>query len=193
MKRELEKRSYRGSLLVSERGATAAGAGSVTGYAAVYDSSSAPLTDAHTGRTFIERIAPGAFKRALARKPDVRLLVNHDPSLLLARTKSGTLRLFEDINGLKIDATLPDTQLAHDVLTLLRRGDMDQMSFGFHTLKDEWSEAGGVPVRTLIDLTIDDVSVVTYPAYPATMVHARSGLSSAAVKRIIDLWQLTQT
>jgi len=191
VKREIERRSFRGTLRASKGGTTAAGAGNVTGYAAVYDSSSVLMPHPTYGN-FYERISPGAFRRALARSPDVRLLVNHEPSLLLARTKSGTLRLAEDSRGLKIDATLPDTQLARDVLTLLRRGDMDQMSFGFYTVRDEWSEAGGVPIRTLIDLTIDDCSIVTYPAYPDTTVHARSGLSSAAAKRILDLWQLTR-
>jgi HK97 family phage prohead protease len=83
---------------------------------------------------FIERIAPGAFRKTLTETPDVRLLINHE-GLPLARTKNGTLRLKEDDAGLYMDADLPDTQAARDLYTLVERGDVDQMSFAFRVIR----------------------------------------------------------
>jgi HK97 family phage prohead protease len=171
---KLEKRSFK----IEVRSDDAAAPPRIVGYAAVYNELSGPLVDAHSGTVFRERIAPGTFAAALADNPDVRLLVNHDPSLLLARTKSGTLRLTDDEHGLRIEADPPDTQLGRDTLTVMRRGDMDQMSFAFYVQADEWTveeiEGHKTPVRTLRALAVDDVSVVTYPAYEATNVEVRT-------------------
>jgi HK97 family phage prohead protease len=195
MQRELERRSYKNELRAeaSEPGAPPR----IAGYAALYNSMSELL-----GGAFYERIAPGVFKRALERMPDVRLLINHDPSLILGRTRANTLRLAEDERGLQVDNDPPDTQPARDILVSLRRGDIDQMSFGFYTLADEWTEEEVHdkvwPVRTLLDLDIDDVSIVTYPAYQATQVQVRMkprtivrGLSVA--RRILQILEKTGT
>jgi HK97 family phage prohead protease len=168
MKSKLEKRSFK----VEVRSDEPAAAPRIVGYAAVYNELSGPIPDGRGG-TFRERIAPGTFAAALAAAPDVRLLVNHEPTHVLARTKSGTLRLTDDETGLRIDADPPDTQFARDLLVTMRRGDMDQMSFGFYVTDDEWDEADGEIIRTLRGLNIDDVSVVTYPAYEATAVEVR--------------------
>jgi HK97 family phage prohead protease len=127
---------------------------------------------------FIERIAPGAFRKTLTETPDVRLLINHE-GLPLARTKNGTLRLQEDQTGLYMDADLPDTQAARDLYTLVERGDVDQMSFAFRVIRQKWNE--GRTERTLTELSLadGDVSVVTYPAYPTTSVEAREQLRAA--------------
>jgi len=143
----------------------------LSGYAAVFNDDSVPLP-------FIERIAPGAFRKTLTETPDVRLLINHE-GLPLARTKNGTLRLKEDETGLYMDADLPDTQAARDLYTLVERGDVDQMSFAFRVIRQKWNE--GRTERTLTELSLadGDVSVVTYPAYPTTSVEAREKIAAA--------------
>lgn len=143
----------------------------LSGYAAVFNNDSVPLP-------FIERIAPGAFRKTLTETPDVRLLINHE-GLPLARTKNGTLRLKEDEAGLYMDADLPDTQAARDLYTLVERGDVDQMSFAFRVIRQKWNE--GRTERTLTELSLadGDVSVVTYPAYPTTTVEAREQIAAA--------------
>ena len=143
----------------------------LSGYAAVFNDDSVPLP-------FIERIAPGAFRKTLAETPDVRLLINHE-GLPLARTKNGTLRLTEDQAGLYMDADLPDTQAARDLYTLVERGDVDQMSFAFRVIRQKWNEGRTERTLTEVSLADGDVSVVTYPAYPTTTVEARAHLQEA--------------
>jgi len=143
----------------------------LSGYAAVFNDDSVPLP-------FIERIAPGAFRKTLTETPDVRLLINHE-GLPLARTKNGTLRLTEDQAGLYMDADLPDTQAARDLYTLVERGDVDQMSFAFRVIRQKWNEGRTERTLTEVSLADGDVSVVTYPAYPTTTVEAREHLHNA--------------
>jgi hypothetical protein len=123
---------------------------------------------------FREVIDPAAFTRTLQSGPDVRLLIDHEGQPL-ARTKSGTLELASDSQGLHMRSTLdpsdPDVQR---LLPKMRRGDLDQMSFGFRVPRggDAWEN----DLRTLreINLAGGDVSVVTYPANPNTSVSLRS-------------------
>ena len=141
---------------------------SFSGYAAVFNSDSEPLP-------FIERIAPGAFKRSLKSKNNIRMYLNHDSSMLLATTRAKTLRLAEDDRGLKVEADLPDTTVGRDLSTLIRRGDVDSMSFGFSVPArgDSWSDDG--MVRELKEVRLYEVSVVTgFPAYQATSASVRS-------------------
>jgi hypothetical protein len=138
------------------------------GYAAVFNT----RTDLGS---FQEQIAPGAFKRALGEGQDVRMLFNHDPNMVLGRTKSGTLRLSEDNTGLRCQNDMPDTQLGRDVYTLMKRGDVSQMSFGFIVRAEDIEfNADGSALRTITDVDMFDVSIVTYPAYESTSVEARS-------------------
>ena len=140
----------------------------IEGYAAVFDQFSEDLGG------FREKIRQGAFSKTL-QEADVRGLVNHDPNYVLGRTKSATLRLWEDREGLAIEVDPPDTQWARDLMVSVRRGDIDQMSFGFKTIRDKWQqdEAGQV-TRELIELGLYDVSVVTFPAYPQTSAQVRA-------------------
>lgn len=118
---------------------------------------------------FWEQIAPGAFNRALEENQDVRFLVDHNPSLVLARTTSGTLDLSSDKRGLRVDADLADTSVGRDLVVLLERGDVSQMSFGFTVETDEWAmQKDGSELRTIRDVNLFDVSAVTFPAYPQT-------------------------
>jgi HK97 family phage prohead protease len=143
----------------------------LSGYAAVFNDASVPLP-------FKERIAPGAFRKTLSESPDVRLLINHE-GLPLARTKNGTLKLTEDDRGLRFDAELADTQEARDIYTLVQRGDVDQMSFAFRVIRQNWSKDKSERTLTEVSLADGDVSVVTYPAYPTTSVEARKKIADA--------------
>jgi HK97 family phage prohead protease len=143
----------------------------LSGYAAVFNDSSVPLP-------FVERIAPGAFRKTLTETPDVRLLINHE-GLPLARTKNGTLTLREDERGLFMDAVIADTQEGRDLYTLVQRGDLDQMSFAFRVIRQKWNEQRTERLLTELSLADGDVSVVTYPAYPTTTVEARAHLQEA--------------
>ncbi len=131
------------------------------GYAAVFNADSSPLP-------FIERIAPGAFSKSLKSRNDIKLLWNHDTSLVLGSTRAGTLRLVEDSFGLKAIASLPDTQAGRDASVLLKRGDVSAMSFGFTVPigGDSWDKSGNV--RTLNRVSLHEVSLVAFPAYSST-------------------------
>lgn len=118
---------------------------------------------------FYEQIDKAAFNRALDEQHDVRFLVDHDPSRVLARTASGTLNLSADRQGLAVDADLADTSVGRDLRVLIERGDISQMSFGFIVTEDEWKmQKDGTELRTIKDLDLFDVSAVTFPAYPQT-------------------------
>lgn len=121
-----------------------------------------------------EQIARGALDGALERS-DPRALINHDRSLLLGRRSAGTLRLAADDEGLRFEIDLPDTSYARDLRTLVARGDIDGMSFGFMPDKDRWSTApDGAQLRTHTDVAqLIDISVVTLPAYEGTSVALR--------------------
>ncbi len=129
---------------------------------------------------FFEQVAPGAFSKTLG-EADVRFLVNHDPNLLLARNKAGTLRLSEDDAGLATDADMAPVSYAQDLAVLLERGDISQMSFAFETVKDQWETLDDDnELRTLLEVRLWDVSVVTYPAYEDT----DAGLRGAAFDQL---------
>jgi HK97 family phage prohead protease len=149
----------------------------ITGYAAVFGKQSVDLGG------FIEVIEPGAFARALDEKHDVRCLKNHDPNLVLGRTKSGTLTLEQNGKGLKFTVKPGDTQTARDTAEEIARGDIDGCSFAFRTLVDEWDYDQDPPLRTLKDMELFDVGPVTYPAYPDTSVAMRS---LAAVQKRVE-------
>lgn len=138
----------------------------VSGYAAVFNS------ETDIGGYFREQIAPGAFSLALS--GDVRALFDHDTAHVLGRTKSGTLRLREDDHGLAVEIDLPDTQIGRDLTASMERGDIDGMSFGFRVTKQEWDETQDPPLRTIREVELFEVSVVTFPAYADTEVALRS-------------------
>lgn len=143
----------------------------LVGYAARFNELSVDLGG------FVERIDPVAFDWTLSQKPDVRALIDHDSSLILGRTTSGTLRLNTDKKGLKIEVDMPETTYARDLLVSLERMDISQMSFGFRMIEDGWDFTDpNKPVRTLrkLDLEDGDISAVTFAAYPTTSVIARA-------------------
>lgn len=136
------------------------------GYAAVFH------TEARLG-SFVETIAPGAFAASLADGGDKLALVDHDPARVLARTRSGTLRLAEDTRGLAFDLDVPDTQAGRDVLELAKRGDVGGMSFGFRVHGPD-GEAWKGNRRELRAVDLIEVSaVLAFPAYQSTEIHVR--------------------
>jgi len=150
----------------------------ISGHAAVFNKLSEDLGG------FREKIAPGAFASTIT-GADVRALFNHDPNYVLGRTKSGTLSLIEDAKGLAITIDPPETQWANDLIESVKRGDISQMSFGFRAVADEWDD--GKKVRTLKEVELFDVSVVTYPAYPQTDVKIRSLIAKIGEDKAIEI------
>lgn len=141
----------------------------VTGHAAVFDSVSQDMG-------FFEKVARGAFRKALKRGDDVRFLINHE-GLPLARTTNGTLTLAEDPVGLNVVADLADITASRELVTLIERGDVTQMSFMFTIAKEEWTlGADGEPdIVTITEIgNMYDVSAVTFPAYAETDICMKS-------------------
>jgi HK97 family phage prohead protease len=137
-----------------------------TGYASVFNSPSQDLGG------FIEYVAPGAFKRSLQSRNEVKLLWNHDAGEPLASLRGGSMQLVEDERGLKVTASLPQTSRGRDVAELLRTKVIDSMSFGFNVIKDTWSRDG--QTRTLDSVRLFEVSIVSFPAYESTTAQVRS-------------------
>jgi HK97 family phage prohead protease len=150
--------------------------GTIRGYASVFDSASEDLG-------YSEIVKPGAFRNTLLRKPDVRALVNHNPSLMIGRTRNGSLKLSEDGHGLLTEITLPNTTTGRDLYELVRANYINQMSFGFHVIQDRWPS----PKRrelVEVDLAGGDVSVVSFPAYSATTAEARDQLQQQQYRSV---------
>ena len=139
----------------------------VSGYAAVFG------VETDIGGFFTEVIERGAFKDAIGRD-DVVFLVNHE-GLPLARTRSGTLTLKEDARGLHMSSELdPEDPDVRSIVPKMKRGDLDKMSFAFFPEVQEWDESGDIPKRTIKKAKLDDVSIVTRPAYDTTEIGLRS-------------------
>lgn len=166
--------------------------GTVEGHAAVFhvegdEETEYELWSDPTMRA-VERVARGAFSRAIKEGDDCRACFNHEASQLLGRTASGTLRLAEDERGLRYDVDLPDTQLGRDVAELVGRGDVTGSSFGFVVEQESWRESEEengrrVAVRTIESVRLIDVGPVTYPAYAGTS--ASAGRSAGAPVRAL--------
>lgn len=146
--------------------------GTLTGYAAVFNSLSEDLGG------FREMIRPGAFKESLGRGDDIRALVGHDSTMIIGRRSAKTLDISEDERGLKVEIAVPDTTAGRDLLVSVRRGDINSMSFGFNTVKDEWSRSNMqgdiVYRRELIQVDLFEISAVAFPAYHESSVQERS-------------------
>jgi uncharacterized protein len=143
----------------------------VGGYAAVFNS---PTVIAGY---FREQVAPGAFLTAITRD-DVRALFNHDANYVLGRNRAGTLKLSEDERGLVWRATPPKTSWAADLAVSIERGDISGCSFSFVPTVEEWDFSDDLPMRTIRECELYDVSAVTYPAYDDTSVAMRSAAES---------------
>jgi HK97 family phage prohead protease len=146
----------------------------LAGIAASYDKPSKPIPGPNG--TFTEYIRKGAFTRALRQKQEVKALLNHNANFLLGRTKNGTLTLTDTPAGLAFRVQLNPKMVSHkDLYASVKRGDISECSFAFAVPKggDSWS--ADYSKRTLLDVDLFDISVVTDPAYGggATSVDAR--------------------
>jgi HK97 family phage prohead protease len=165
---ELERRSLAEPLTLEVREDNGTKRTVMAGYAAVFNQLSVPLGG---GRSeFVEKIQPGAFRDYLSAGGDVVALWDHDVSTVLGRRSAGTLRLAEDHHGLRVEVDLPDTQAGRDAAELVRRRDVQGMSFGFRNAKDAWTTEGGKKTRTIISAEVFDVSPTAFPAYRGTDV-----------------------
>jgi HK97 family phage prohead protease len=156
---KLETREFEIDLELREEGDEM----SLVGYAALFNSRSENLGG------FTETIAPGAFSRSLKSRNDVKLLWNHDTSAVLGSSRSGTLKLYEDERGLRVEASLPNTTYGRDARELIKRGDVTGFSFGFSIPGrggDEWNAEG--TERTLKSVRLHEVSLTPFPAYQGT-------------------------
>ena len=155
----------------------------ISGYFAVFNS------NYEIAPGMSESIAPGAFSRTLA--GDIRALINHDTTLVLGRTKAGTLELKEDARGLWGDITInPNDGDAMNLYERVKRGDVDQCSFGFEIVSEEtdFREDGSVH-WTITEVNLFEVSACTFPAYEATSISAREAQRDAIKARELDAWK----
>ena len=136
-----------------------------------------------------ESVAPGAFADALG--GDIRALIDHETRLVLGRNKSGTLELREDSHGLwgriKIN---PNDQDAVNLYERVKRGDVDQCSFGFDIVKEDTEVRDDGSVHwTIREVKLYEVSVVTFPAYTETSASARKRDFEEIQKRETEKWR----
>lgn len=168
---------YRFSLDLDMR-AVDDGARTLSGYAAMFGVKT--KIRSWSGE-FEEVLESGCFADVLAKKTDVRALVEHNYSSLLARTSAGNLVLEEDARGLKFSMNLPDTQLGRDTYENVRVKNYTGMSFGFRPLKmkQDFDERGRLirVVHQSVDLS--EITITSMPAYPRTSVAIRSLFTGA--------------
>lgn len=130
------------------------------------------------GIKYYEVIARGALDGADLR--DVPLKYNHSASVMvMARTRNRTLQLIPDDQGLLVRARLANTTAGRDLYELIRRGDIDKMSFAFNVAEDRYDRE--TKTRTILRFKrIWDVSAVDTPAYDQTYISARSYFEAQA-------------
>lgn len=165
--RKIHRRTF--ELQNVEMRAAAEGEGrTLVGYAALFDTPSQDMG-------FVEIIRAGAFTKTI-KENDIRALWNHDDRFVLGRNKAGTLHLSEDERGLLVAIDLPDAQWAQDLAVTIERGDVNQMSFSFRTIRDAWTrgEDGQPDIRELLEVRLYEVSPVTFPAYEETEISVRA-------------------
>lgn len=136
-----------------------------------------------------ESVDPSAFEGAL--DGDVRALIDHQTNLVLGRTKAGTLELKADTRGLwgKIKINPNDTD-AMNLYERVKRGDVDQCSFGFDIEAEdtEYRDDGSVH-WTIRKVKLYEVSVCTFPAYESTSVSARKKDYESIKMREAQAWR----
>lgn len=159
----------------------------ITGYFSVFDS------NYEIAPGLSESIAPGAFSRTLGN--DIRALINHDTTLVLGRNKAGTLQLREDAHGLWGDIEVnPKDQDAVNLYERVKRGDVDQCSFGSEIVSEETeNRADGSIHFRITEVNLHEVSVCTFPAYEATNVQAREAQRDAILAQRLDAWKTEMT
>ena len=155
----------------------------IEGYFAVFNS----IYEIAPGMS--ESIAPGAFSAALS--GDVRALINHDTTLVLGRTRAHTLSLSEDERGLYGDITVnPNDQDAMNLYERVKRGDVDQCSFGFEIVKEDTEVRDDGSIHwTIREVKLFEVSACTFPAYEETNISARAAQRDDLRARSLTAWK----
>lgn len=152
----------------------------ISGYFSVFNSN----YEIFEGAT--ESVAPEAFEGALS--DDIRCLIDHETRLVLGRTKAGTLALKTDSRGLWGEVKInPKDQDAMNLYERVKRGDVDQCSFGFDILEEEFEDRGTTVHWTIKRVKLYEVSVVTFPAYEDTGVSARKNDLQSIKKRTLEI------
>lgn len=144
----------------------------VRGYAAVFNEPTLIWESEYSGYKYFETVDKNAFEGADL--SDVCFKYNHgDVAMILARTRNKTLTLAADDHGLAVQADIAETSTGKDVYELIRRGDLDKMSFAFTVEKQkvEYDERAKTCIRTILKFDkIFDVAVVDFPAYDGTEI-----------------------
>lgn len=154
----------------------------ISGYFAVFNSEYEIWPGA------VESVAETAFDGALS--DDIRCLINHETRLVLGRNKAGTLTLKTDARGLWGEVRInPNDQDAVNLYERVKRGDVDQCSFGFDILDEEFEDRGDTVKWTIKKVKLYEVSVVTFPAYEETSVSARKRQLGEIKKRNTEAWK----
>ena len=130
------------------------------------------------GDIIVEQISSGAFDDSLKNR-DVVGLWSHDTSQVLGNTKSGSLRIDNSKSELRFELDIPNTSVGNDAWELIKRGDVDGVSFGMKVTKDKWSsekreDDTKIYKRSILNAELFEISPVAFPAYPANEVSARS-------------------
>ena len=136
-----------------------------------------------------ESVAPGAFSETLG--DDVRALIDHETMYVLGRNQAGTLELREDSHGLWGSILInPNDQDAMNLYARVQRGDVNQCSFGFDILEEEYDFRDDGSVHwTIKKVKLYEVSVCTFPAYAETSVQARKDEKENLIKRKTEKWR----
>ena len=156
----------------------------ISGYFAVFDS----VYEIGPGMT--ESIAPGAFTKTLA-EDDIRVLVNHDTTLVAGRNKAGTAEFIEDARGLWADVAVnPKDSDIMNAWHRVERGDVNQASFGFEIIKQDTEvKPDGSVHWTLLEVRLYEVSICTFPAYKETNIAARAKERDDLKARELAAWK----
>ena len=123
-----------------------------------------------TGKPFVEMVLPNVFSEAIADAENIRLLYAHDTNKVLADTKTGTLKVFEENGEVKMQAELVDTTDGKDAFALVKKQLAGGLSFGFTTLEDEWEQVDGMYQRKIKKMILSEISIVPEPAYKQSEV-----------------------
>lgn len=174
-----EIRSFTGAAAPTIQGRT------ITGYAIVFNSLSEVMMDWESRRRFREIISPKAVSNELIQQSDIKMLLEHDKSRLLARSKhgKGSLKWSIDHRGVLYSFDAPKTADGDFAVEMLRRGDISGSSFAFYVAEDgdTWRKDGEIWVRTINKIRmLTDFSIVSDPAYSETSASVRSRINGTA-------------
>lgn len=170
----VERRHFPAIITLEERAEGDDRPAKIRGVAAVFDQLSEDLGG------FREKIDRNAFDDFMKDKSrDIRALFDHDSRAILGRESAGTLSVRVTNRGLEFEVDTADTSVGRDLVTSIRRGDIAEASFGFslrgqRSEAEEWNFEGPIPIRTLLNLDVFDVSPVAFAAYPQTTVAVRN-------------------